>query len=164
MPDSLAGDSISLMLRIVRTDSSHVDFTELVTSLDADLAIRDGEEHAFYAQFNKLDKIHHVVVAYKNGQPVGCGAIKVFAPDTMEIKRMYVAPAARNAGVAARILSELEQWTVELSCTRCILETGKNQPEALSLYRKCGYQRISNYGQYAGVENSLCFEKKMPVC
>jgi putative acetyltransferase len=163
MPDPSAADHNFLMLRIVRTDSNSVDFIQLVKSLDAELAIRDGEDHAFYAQFNKLDKIRHVIVAYKNGHPVGCGAIKAFAPDTMEIKRMYVAPAARNAGVAAEILSELEKWTVELSCTRCILETGKKQPEALALYRKGGYQRISNYGQYAGVENSLCFEKKIPV-
>jgi putative acetyltransferase len=161
MPDSLAADDNSFMLQIVRTDSNDADFIELVKSLDADLAIRDGEDHAFYAQFNKLDKIRHVVLAYKSEQPVGCGAIKAFAPDTMEIKRMYVAPAARNAGVAAAILSELEKWAVELSCSRCILETGKNQPEALALYKKGGYQRISNYGQYAGVENSFCFEKKI---
>jgi putative acetyltransferase len=38
-------------------------------------------------------------------------------------------------------------------------ETGKRQPEAIALYEKQGYQRISNYGQYIGVENSVCFEK-----
>ncbi|HJZ39393.1 MAG TPA: hypothetical protein VJ203_03440 [Bacteroidales bacterium] len=40
-----------------------------------------------------------------------------------------------------------------------MLETGKRQPEAIELYKKSGYKLTPNYGQYAGVENSLCFEK-----
>jgi len=54
------------MIRIVRTDSENRDFIELVSRLDADLAERDGEDHSFYAQFNKIDRIQYVVVAYEN--------------------------------------------------------------------------------------------------
>jgi GNAT superfamily N-acetyltransferase len=57
------------------------------------------------------------------------------------------------------ILAELEKWAGELSCTKCILETGKRQPDAIGLYKKNGYKPVPNYGQYAGVENSVCFEK-----
>ena len=147
------------MIKIIRTDSDNQDFVDLVRSLDADLAQRDGNEHSFYAQFNKIDKIKYVVVAYENDKPVGCGAIKEFTPSTMEIKRMYTSPENRGKGIASRVLAELETWAVELSYEKCILETGKRQPEAIELYKKNGYKLMANYGQYAQIENSVCFEK-----
>jgi GNAT superfamily N-acetyltransferase len=147
------------MIRITRTNSENQDFVQLVKHLDADLAERDGKDHSFYAPFNKIDKIKYVVLAYENDKPVGCGAIKEYASGTMEIKRMYTSPESRGKGVASQVLHELELWAAELSYEKCILETGKKQPEAIGLYQKNGYQIIPNYGQYAEVENSLCFEK-----
>ena len=147
------------MIRLTRTTSDHQDFIRLVQYLDAELAERDGNEHSFYAQFNKIDKIKYVVVAYRDESPVGCGAIKEYAPNIMEIKRMYTSPESRGEGIASRVLSELEKWASELFYEKCILETGKKQPEAIRLYQKSGYNLIPNYGQYAEVENSLCFEK-----
>jgi GNAT superfamily N-acetyltransferase len=149
------------MVNLVRTTCDDHHFLKLVRLLDADLAIRDGEEHAFYSQFNKLDNIRYVVVAYEDGEPAGCGAIKEYSPDTMEVKRMFVMPAHRRKGIAAKILKELETRAAELSYKKCILETGKKQPEAIELYRNNGYQSIPNYGQYAGVENSVCFIKQL---
>lgn len=149
------------MIEIVRTNSDNHDFIELVRLLDADLAIRDGEDHSYYAQFNKIDKIKHVVLAYEKGKPLGCGAIKEYDPQTMEIKRMYTLSESRNKGIASSILAELEKWAAESSYVKCILETGKKQPEAIALYKKNGYKVIPNYGQYAHVENSLCFEKEL---
>ena len=133
----------------------------MVKELDADLKIRDGEEHLFYAQFNKIDRIKHVVVVYVEDKAVGCGAIKEFSPDTVEVKRMYVQSDKRDRGIASFILKELEQWAAELNYSKCVLETGKKQPEALRLYAKNGYSIIPNYGQYENVENSVCFEKNL---
>jgi putative acetyltransferase len=149
------------MIKLVRTNSGNTDFIALVKFLDADLAIRDGEDHSFYSQFNSINKIRHAVLAYDNEIPLGCGALKEYDAHTMEIKRMYVSPSNRGKGIATGILSELEKWASELSYGKCILETGKKQPEAIGLYKKNGYKLIPNYGQYAGVENSLCFEKKL---
>jgi putative acetyltransferase len=147
------------MIRITRTNSENQGFIELVKHLDAYLAEKDGQDHAFYNQYNKIDKIKYVVVAYENGQPVGCGAIKEYASNIMEVKRMYTSPECRGKGIASKILQELETWASELSYEKCILETGKKQSEAIGLYQKNGYKIIPNYGQYAEVENSLCFEK-----
>jgi len=149
------------MIKIVRTNSENTDFIFLVNHLDSDLAKRDGNDHAFYHQFNKIDKIKHAVVAYENENPVGCGAIRAFDSISMEIKRMYTLPELRAKGIATEILSELENWAVELGYRICVLETGKKQPEAIHLYLKNGYKQIPNYGQYTGIENSLCFEKKL---
>ncbi len=147
------------MLTCIRTISANSDFQKLVEDLDAELKIRDGDDHTFYAQFNKIDMIKHVIVAYEHQLPVGCGAIKEYSEDTMEVKRMYVLPNKRGSGIATVILKELEEWAVELNFSRCILETGEKQPEALRLYEKNDYLRIPNFGQYENVKESICFEK-----
>jgi putative acetyltransferase len=149
------------MINIIRTNSENHDFIKLVKMLDAELAIIDGDEHSFYSQFNKIDKIKYVVIAYEDENPVGCGAMKEYDAESMEVKRMFVNLVFRKRGIAAGILAEIEAWTRELSYRRCILETGIRQAEAIGLYRKCGYTYIPNYGQYTGVENSVCFEKKI---
>ena len=151
------------MISIVRTDSRNQDFINLVKYLDAYLAEKDGEDHSFYDQFNKIDRIKYVVVAYENEEPLGCGAIKEFGKGAMELKRMYVQPESRGRGIAVAVLSELESWAAELCYKKCILETGKKQPEAIGLYKKSGYSVIPNYGQYAGIENSVCFEKLLLI-
>jgi putative acetyltransferase len=149
------------MITCIHTDSGNNDFQNLVRELDVELRIRDGDEQQFYAQFNKTDNIKYVIVAYENKLPVGCGAIKEYSKDTMEVKRMYVPQNKRGQGIASVILRELENWSLELNYTSCILETGKKQPEAIGLYIKSNYDVIPNYGQYKNVENSICFEKKL---
>lgn len=149
------------MPEIVRTDSSNPDFIALVKLLDEELAIRDGAEHSFFAQFNQIDSIRHVVVAYADGEPVGCGAFKRYDVETAEIKRMFVRPEARGRRIAADVLTELEAWAIEEGFSAAILETGFKQPEAIRLYERSGYDRIPNYGQYAGVESSVCMKKSL---
>ncbi|WP_299764844.1 GNAT family N-acetyltransferase [uncultured Dokdonia sp.] len=142
-----------------RVTSTHPDFITLVSYLDAELAQRDGDEHAFYHQFNSIDTLQHCVVLYHESEAVGCGAIKTYDATTVEVKRMYVMPSQRGKGLATQLLLQLEIWAKELDYTKCVLETGIRQPEAIALYKKNGYVQISNYGQYIGIENSVCFEK-----
>ena len=149
------------MIIIKRTNFENSHFQELVKALDEDLKIRDGEDHAFYAQFNKTAKLKHVVMAYDGDEPVGCGALREHEAGTMEVKRMYVLPSKRGRGIASTVLAELETWCREFGIKNCILETGKNQPEAIHLYTKSNYKRIPNYGQYQTVENSVCFKKEL---
>lgn len=146
---------------ILKTDSENPDFQALVQLLDQDLRIRDGEDHAFYAQYNKVAGIGHVVVYYADGQAVGCGAFKEYAPQVAEIKRMFVLPTQRGRGIAQQVLATLERWAQAEGYASCILETGEKQPEAIRLYEKSGYTRIPNYGQYADVPQSWCFEKHL---
>jgi GNAT superfamily N-acetyltransferase len=150
-----------MTIKLIRTDSDDRAFRSLVKLLDEDLSERDGDEHSFFAQYNKLDKIFHVVVAYQDQIPAGCGAFKEYKAGIAEIKRMYVHPSFRRKGVAGKILTELECWAGELNFTHCILETGIRQPEAINLYHNLHYNYIPNYGQYAGVESSVCMEKSL---
>jgi GNAT superfamily N-acetyltransferase len=147
------------MTTFQRTDSDNSDFQLLVKLLDEDLARRDGQEHAFYAQYNKIVNIRHVVVCYRDGLPVGCGAFKAYDMDKVEIKRMFVKPEFRGKGIGLHILKQLELWAAELKYKSTVLETGKRQPEAIRLYQKAGYTIIKNFGQYENVENSVCMAR-----
>ncbi len=72
----------------------------------------------------------------------------------------YNQPATASSNKAkSDQLAELEKWAAELGYNKCVLETGKKQPEAIALYKRSGYKIIPNYGQYIGIENSVCFEK-----
>ena len=113
-------------MQLIRTAASHPDFIALVSLLDKELAVRDGDDHAFYAQFNTVDTIRHVVIAYDAGMPVACGAIKTYDDETVEVKRMYTLESHRGLGIASMILGALETWAKELGYQRCILETGMN--------------------------------------
>ena len=147
------------MISFLRTHSENPDFKKLVVELDAILKILDGEDHVFYADLNQTAVLNEVLIAFENNAPVGCGAFRTYSENTVEIKRMYVPELYRNKGIASKILDELEAWAKELGNTKCILETGIMQVEAIGLYPKNGYEKIENYGNYKGVANSICFEK-----
>jgi GNAT superfamily N-acetyltransferase len=149
------------MTRTLRTNSENIDFVRLVARLDNLLAEMDGRDHDFYDQFNKIDKIKHAVVVYTDELPVACGAIKEFDPETMEVKRMFTVESHRGKGLAKQVLTELENWALELGYSKCILETGLRLPDAVRMYQRNGYLQIPNYGQYVEMENSICFEKKL---
>ena len=149
------------MITLKRTNSDDPDFISLVALLDKDLAIRDGEDHSFYNQFNKIDKIKHVVVFYEDDIAVGCGAFREKESDSVEIKRMYVHPDHRKKGIASQVLAELERWAAEIKYPYTVLETGKKQPEAIALYQKSGYSIIPNYPPYENMDNSVCMKKTL---
>lgn len=146
------------MITLLRTNSNNADFKELVKLLDDELRILDGDDHVFYGQLNKTDDVD-CVIAYIDGKAAGCGAIRKFTDEAMEIKRMYTRNELRGKGIATAIVAELEKWTRELGYRSCVLETGKRQPWAISLYKGLGFEEIPNYGKYVGVLNSVCFKK-----
>lgn len=149
------------MLSLKRTDSGDPDFRLLVNTLDRYLMGVNGASHAFFDQFNQIDEIREVLVVYSNDVPVGCGAIRGFDARTVEVKRMFVDPAYRRSGVARALLRELEEWSRELGYRTAILETGHIMYDAIALYTSAGYERVPNYGHYAGVEMSVCFRKQL---
>ena len=148
-------------MKILRTTSENLDFQKLVKQLDDYLAIMDGDEHSFYDQYNKIDLLKNCIVIFEDETAVACGAIKAFDEQSMEIKRMFTLREMRGKGIASKILNQLENWTKELGFSKTILETGIKQTKAIALYGKCGYKIIPNYGQYSGIENSVCYEKSL---
>tara|TARA_B100000809_G_C14996750_1_gene480007 strand:- start:502 stop:948 length:447 start_codon:yes stop_codon:yes gene_type:complete len=148
------------MIKLIRTNSENIGFKNLVELLNSDLAKRDGNSHSL-TQFNSITNLKYVVLALKDGKYIGCGAISKSDFNSMEIKRMYVSSSFRGQRIGEKILSELENWSRELACFKCILFTGSKQPEASKLYQRNGYIPIEKYGKLKDIPDSLCFAKDL---
>jgi len=148
------------MITYKRANSNHHDFIGLITQLDFDLTIRNGDEQAKFAEFNTVEKINWVVIAYCNGVAIGCGGFKN-TDDCAEIKRMFVNDAYRGQHIGEQILLELEKWAKEEGFISAILETGTKQIEAQNLYKKLAYIIIPNYGPYVSFADSVCMKKRL---
>lgn len=146
---------------VKRTNSDNQDFKLLTQQLDEELDIIDKSAHEVCMPFNSIQTIKYVLVAYRNGIAVGCGAIREYEDHTIEIKRMFVVTAERGNGIASVLLKELENWSKELNYSTVILETGAKMSVAINLYQKHGFTKIPNYGQYERIESSLCFSKDL---
>jgi len=146
------------MVKLVKTTSDNVDFQRLTKLFDDYLVEIDGDEKDFFAQYNQI-YLEHVIVAYDGDTAVGCGAFKPLEDQVAEIKRMFVLPEERGKGIAGSVLKELESWAKEVGYQVAILETSNQLTSAIALYKKSGYAIIPNYGQYVGVESSVCMEK-----
>jgi DNA-binding MarR family transcriptional regulator/GNAT superfamily N-acetyltransferase len=82
------------------------------------------------------------LIAYLDGEPVGCGGVKHLPGGPSDIKRMWVSPSARGLGLGRRLLEELEQRVRDSGATVARLETNRVLVEAIALYRSAGYREV----------------------
>lgn len=148
-------------MKLMRTNSSNTDFIKLCFELDDDLNNRYGKEQSKYDKHNVIEENETVIVGYLHEIPVASGCFKEIDHNSIEIKRMFVTPSQRRKGFSKNILFALENWAKELGYSIVLLETGKGQPEAISLYKKAGYKVTGNYVPYIGIKNSICMKKKI---
>ena len=154
-------------LRIDAVGYDHPDTARLIEEVQQEYMVRCGgrdDSPADPAEFAPPGGFF--LVGYLGGVGVVCGGWRAHGPDVgtgasadAEIKRMYVTPAARNRGLARRMLAELERTARAAGYHRVILETGSKQPEAVGLYRSSGYTEIPAYGYYAGSPHSMHLAK-----
>jgi GNAT superfamily N-acetyltransferase len=154
-------------VEICRTDILSSIAGELIGSLNAELMGRYPEPGANHFRLD-ADEVAEgrggFFVAYLDGKPVGCGAVRRVEPSVAEIKRMYVAPVARGSGVGRQILDTLQEEARRLGATRLVLETGPRQPEAIALYSRAGFAVIPLFGDYLNSphpELSVCMAKDL---
>jgi putative acetyltransferase len=138
------------------------DARRLIADLDAHLSSRYTPEQRFGPNLMPAQLapgLGTFVMARVDGRAVGCGAVRLLDPTTVEVKRMYVEPEQRGRGVAKEILQHLEAAARELGAQRAVLETGVLQDEAIGLYRRAGYNQVDCWGEYTMSPTSVCFEK-----
>jgi len=148
-------------LKVERVTWEHPDFLALARELTEFLAILNGETDGFYRQHNRSDSMPYVVVAYWNGAPVACGALRPKSDRRMEIKRMFTVESVRGGGVGGAVLAALELWATELGFEEAVLETSPRLVAAMRLYERAGFRRIPNYPPYEGLTDSWCFAKSL---
>ena len=138
----------------------------LIDELDRELMARyRGTPGEAFADVDPTRRDHFMepngffLLARLGDRAIGCGGIRKVDATTAEIKRMYVKPERRNAGVARRMLAALEAWAEEQGYERIILESGTAQPDACALYETSGYERIEPYGVWKDSSESICYAK-----
>ena len=134
----LIGELDRLQLSLYPAESNHLDPVETLASDDVTF-----------------------LAAFVAGEAVGCGAVKRMHGRYGEIKRMYVEPCARGRGVGRALIEALESTLLRCGIRLVRLETGVRQPEALSLYERCGYVRTPPFGDYPDDPLSVFFEKRL---
>lgn len=153
------------MLRLVPTPLAAPVARALEAAMSAEIVVRYGGEEfeppLDAAYFEPPDGVF--LVAWLDGDAVGCAGIRRLDPATCELKRMFVDEAARGRGVARALLSGLEEAAVGLGYSWLRLETGTEQPEAIALYESAGYRPIENYGAYKDDPRSRCYAKPLPA-
>lgn len=150
------------MIQLLRTNINDPKFKFLVKQLDQELNDMYGEQMEFFGPHNILQDDTFALVALENEEPVAIGAFREMNKNgDVEIKRMFVPTQHRGKGFSKMILRELENWAKEKNYTCSKLETGDKNVTAISLYINAGYENIDLFEPYIGVENSLCFAKKL---
>lgn len=149
-------------IKLVEVTAENSDLALLINKLDEYLMERYPVEDVHTIDFEdpNVNEISFVV-AYYDGKPVGCGAVRPLDSEYTELKRFYVQPEYRNKGIAGRIFTYLENKAKELNYCVLRLETGEEQPEAISFYKKNGFYEIAKFGENEQCESSVCFEKKL---
>lgn len=146
-----------------RTDGKDQDFVENCRQLDMDLDRRVGKkiQREKYNKYNQLDEIKEAIVVYEDDKPVGGGAIRPYSDEEIELKRIFVHPECQGRGIGTALVSALIEWAAELGYRRMILETGALLKESRALYKKLGFEVISNYGPYVNMPESLCMARDL---
>ncbi|PZF57246.1 GNAT family N-acetyltransferase [Curtobacterium sp. MCSS17_008] len=150
---------------IETTPYDHPDADTLRVAQRRELAERYGsDDHEPGAAPSAADVPVFLVARDRVGAAIACGGLRplpedVLGPAVVEIKRMYVDPAARGTGVAVAVLRALEVAAAGLGTRRLVLETGTRQPDAIRFYQREGYQPVPLFGSYQGSTESVCFSR-----
>ena len=137
-------------------------YADRLEDVPADVAARLGSALAVDAE----SIVSTIIVRDAAHGAIGHAALRDLGgdfTDSLEVKRVYVAPAARGTGVSRLLMAELERIAAERGARRLILQTGDRQPEAVTLYERIGYTRIPIYPPYLEISFSQCFEKPVPA-
>jgi GNAT superfamily N-acetyltransferase len=101
------------------------------------------------------------LVAEVDGVPAGCGAWRALPSGSAEIKRVYVEPAFRRRGIAQLVVAALEEGAAAAGHAEVVLNAGREQPEALTLYAELGYRPVPGYGVYACAPGAVFLGKHL---
>ena len=101
------------------------------------------------------------LIAFLDGNPVGCGALRKLDDATAEVRRIYVLRQSRRTGIARAILVRLEEEACRLGYVTLLVETGNRQHPAMSLYESYGFTRIPAFGLYVSDPVSVCYSKRV---
>jgi DNA-binding MarR family transcriptional regulator len=153
------------MVEIRTVDPEHPDARQCLRSYFAELERRSGVP--FDPLIGSTAEPHElrppageIVVAYLRAEAVACGALKHFGGGGCDLKRMWVADAARGLGLGRRLLADLEGRAARAGARTVRLETNATLVEAIALYRSAGYREVPAFNDEPFADH--WFEKQLP--
>ena len=150
-------------VRLVEVHYDHKDFIKLCGELDSylNMAIGGEDKREKYKKYNHLDTMDYVVLAYVGDKAIGCAALRRYSDTEIEVKRVFLEAAYRGRNIGGMLLQNLIDKAEKLGFDRMILETGLFLDASVRLYRRFGFERISNYGDYQNMEESYCMGREI---
>lgn len=147
-------------MTLCRVDWEHPDAVRLRTQMVAEVSAQYVGDHRDGSAGVDPDSVVMTVLIRAGDDAVAHVALRRLDGD-LEIKRMYVVPAARGQGLSRLLLDAAEHAARDEGATRVILHTGTRQDAAIALYRRHGYTEIPVYPPYVDLPLSMCFEKQL---
>lgn len=148
------------MMTTIYSDGKNPHFILLCHELDSALdEIAGTQRQEVYNQYNLLDSINDVFIAYNDRVPAGCASFKHYSEGVAEVKRVFVKPEFRKRRISKELMANLEKKAINKGYHTLILETGKLLTDAYQMYLNLGFYIIPNYGQYEGLSESICMQK-----
>ena len=150
-------------VRYKRTDGNDIDFQKFYLSTEeyySGIVGRVGNRKGFIP-YNISESVKTVIMAYIENNPVGCAGLKPYSDTDAEIKRVWIEPQYRRHHIAVEMMKMIEDTAKCMLFQRTVLQTRAAMTEALSLYKKLGYYRISNYPPYDKLDGAICYAKNL---
>lgn len=150
-------------IEIRQVKSDNLDFVRLCEELDEflNIAIGGEDKREKYKKFNHLDTMDCVLIAYEANEAIGCGALREYSREEVEVKRVFVREKYRGQNIGGLLLKHLIMQAKKSGYQRMILETGEFLASSVRLYARYGFERIPNYGEYKNMSESLCMGRSL---
>jgi putative acetyltransferase len=152
-----------MSITIVEVAPDSADAVQLIGELDVHLQAHPyppQSRHAFDVEKLLREGVTFFITQYE-GEPAGCGGIKIFPNEYGEVKRMWVRPAFRGLGLGKAMLNHLTAYAQSREVSVLRLETGIYETEAIGLYERFGFCRRPPFGEYKEDPLSVYFEKPL---
>jgi ribosomal protein S18 acetylase RimI-like enzyme len=120
-------------------------FEEYADELDVDLGFQN-----FAHELQHIREVYRapagcVLLARRDGEVIGCVALRRFDEVTCEMKRLYVRPVGRGTGAGRKLAMEIIQQAKSAGYKKMVLETLESLTAARALYRSLGFREVAPY-------------------
>jgi len=137
-------------------DPDHPDAQRCIAAYFAELDARSGG--GFDPATSRPARPDLLLLAYRGEEAVACGGV-THHDGWSEVKRVWVADAARGLGLARRLMSALEEDAIRNGNAVVRLDTNRHLVEARALYLSLGYREIRAFNDEVFADH--WFEKRL---
>lgn len=118
---------------------------EYAAGLEVELCFQDFDTELATLPGKYAEPAGRLLLAWKDGEALGCVALRPIDPGTCEIKRLYVRPEARGERLGRRLAERIRDEARAIGYHRICLDTLPSMRSAIGLYAAMGFAPIEPY-------------------